>query len=451
LIWTSQPLSSPAELAWSDDATELIVSGLSTGNSSPVLTTLSRETGEVLSTLETGDNIEFRMESLCADPVDGTLIGLRINRQIDRIDPSTRKITPVCAGPALMTQVEWHPDSHRTASGGTDSRIAIWNTDQPALVKSVRMRHGCFALTWSPDGSKLAAGGDGRQCTLLSDSGRQLGNLTQEFATDCHALTFGRSSDQLLRGGRNAALRLYSLQSGRFTDLFDGDVRSLAWSNKANHFAAGTETGEIRLWDSKGQPGAVLQGHSLHTDDLAWRPGGWELASVAQKFTDGSPELFLWSWGDPRPRRLPLAGSEGSCLTWSPDGDILAVGCGNGTIQRLRPGVSADAARSVDTLTGHAARILSIDWSPDGKSLLSSCADGTVRLWDAEKGRHLWVGIPLPDGTAAIFSTAGELLYGDPAVVDQQFVYMIKDDDGRLELLTHSQFQQRLSATDVSE
>ena len=83
--------------------------------------------------------------------------------------------------------------------------------------------------------------------------------------------------------------------------------------------------------------------------------------------------------------------------------------------------------------------------------MISCASDGTVRLWDAEKGRHLWVGIPLPDGTAAIFSTAGELLYGDPAVVDRQFVYMIKDTDGSLELLTHSQFQQRLSASENPE
>jgi hypothetical protein len=34
---------------------------------------------------------------------------------------------------------------------------------------------------------------------------------------------------------------------------------------------------------------------------------------------------------------------------------------------------------------------------------------------------------------------------------DRQMVYMIKDADGQLELLTHSPIQQRLPASEVSE
>ena len=447
-IWISGEVDAPTSLTWDRDGTTLTVSR--TSDAAP-LTTLSRKSGEVLSTMDTGDTTEFRIVSLCTDPIDWTLIGLRTSHQIDRINQVTREITPICAGPAPMAKVVWHPDSRRAASGGSDSRVAIWNTDQPGLVTSVRTRHGCHTLTWSPDGAKLATGGDGRVCTLLSDSGRKLGNLTQEFTVACNALIFGRSSDQLLRGGTSAALRLYSLQSGRFTDLFDGDVSSLAWSKKTDHFAVGTGSGEIRLLGSDGKSGAVLLGHTAYASDLDWRPGGWELASVGARNTDGSPELFLWSWGDSRPRLLPLSGTVGRCLTWSPDGEVLAVGCDDGQIRRMRPGGNADAVLSIDALNGHARAVTSIDWSADGRFMISCASDGTVRLWDAEKGRHLWVGIPLPDGTAAIFSTAGELLYGDPAVVDRQFVYMIKDTDGSLELLTHSQFQQRLSASENPE
>lgn len=447
-IWKTSKIEGPDAPSWNRDGTFLTVASRSNSAS---LVTLSRQSGKTEKTVSTSDGYVHSIVSLCMDPVDGTLIGLRSNHQIDRINPVTRNITPICAGPAPIAKVEWHPDSRRAASGGSDSRIAIWLTDQPGLVKSVRTRHSCFALTWSPDGSRLVTGGDGRQCTLLSDSGHQLGQLTQDFTTGCHALSFGRSSDQLLRGGSNAVLRMYSLQSGRFTDLSDRDVSALAWSKKADHFAVATVSGEIRLLGSDGKPGAVLQGHSSYATDLDWRPGGWELASTSTIFSKGSPELFLWSWGSTQPRRLPLSGSVARCLTWSPDGQSLAIGSENGAIRRIQPGSSASTTKSLDTLTGHARLVTSVDWSSDGNFLISCSTDGTVRLWDAANGRALWVGVSLPDGTAAIFSTAGELLYGDPEVVDRQFVYMIKDDGDQLELLTHSQFQKRLPASEVPE
>ena len=405
----------------------------------------------MLETLATGDGTMFRLMSICTDPLDGTIIGVRNNHQVDRIDLTTGKVTPVCAGPAQVTTVDWHPDNRRAASGGWDSRFAIWNIEQPGRNTSTRTSDGYLTLGWSPDGSTLATGGASHTCTFWSDSGRRLGDVTRLTANDTTALAFGQSSDQFIRGGRGSGLRLHSLQNGRFTDLCKGDIYSLDFSTKTDHFAAGTGTGEILLWSSKGELGAVLQGHTFYVNDVAWRPAGWELASVATVNSHGAPELFLWTWGDSRPQRLPLSETAGNCLAWSPDGEVLAVGGEDGTIRRIRPGSNVSTAKSLDTLKGHFRRVTSIDWSSDGKFLISGGNDGTVRLWDAEKGRHLWVGIPLPDGTAAIFSTAGELLYGDSAIVDRQFVYMIKDADGNLELLTHSQFQQRLSASEHPE
>lgn len=448
VIWTAGDIEGPSALTWNLDGTALTVAG---PTKLAQLITLSRESGKTLSTLDTGDSVVFRPVSLCTDPLDGTLVGLRNSHQIDRFDLVTREITPICTGPASMTKVEWHPDGRRAASGGADSRVVIWNSDKPLLVKSVRTSDGCYTLAWSPDGSKFVTGGSGDNWTIWSDVGARLGNMTEPVSNATNALAFGKSSNQLLRGGSGGSLRLHSLEDGRFKDLLDEGVSALDYSAKADRFAGGTVTGEIRLWSSDGSPGAVLNGHSIYANDITWRPGGWELASVAETVADGNSELFLWPWGDSRPQRLPLSDTVGSCLAWSPTGEVLAVGCHDGTIRRLRPGNSADAARSLDTLKGHFNRISSIDWSPNGKFLISGGNDGTVRLWDADKGRHLWVGVPLPDGTAAIFSTAGELLYGDPAVVDRQFVYMIKDADGQLELLTHSQFQKRLPSTVVPE
>jgi len=51
----------------------------------------------------------------------------------------------------------------------------------------------------------------------------------------------------------------------------------------------------------------------------------------------------------------------------------------------------------------------------------------------------------LPDGEAAVFSAAGELLHGDAAAVENGLVYIVEDEAGRVAYLRPSEFRQRLA------
>ncbi len=79
-------------------------------------------------------------------------------------------------------------------------------------------------------------------------------------------------------------------------------------------------------------------------------------------------------------------------------------------------------------------------WSPDSEWLISGSDDTTVRRWNATTGEPDWVAIQLPNDASATFSRAGQLLYGDKDVVEKDFVYLIEQDDGSLNLLKHSEF-----------
>ncbi len=95
-------------------------------------------------------------------------------------------------------------------------------------------------------------------------------------------------------------------------------------------------------------------------------------------------------------------------------------------------------------LRGHESVVHCVAWSGDGVHLASASYDSTLRVWDAN-GEPEWMAVQLPDGNAAIFSVAGELLHGDPDSVEQGLVYMVEDEHGHIAYLQPSAFRKRLA------
>src|SRR5207248_1310182 len=73
-------------------------------------------------------------------------------------------------------------------------------------------------------------------------------------------------------------------------------------------------------------------------------------------------------------------------VSWSPDSQRLATGCGDGTAKVWE----AASGRELLTLKGHFTQgNLVVSWSPDGQRLATASADGTAKVWQAAAGREL--------------------------------------------------------------
>ncbi len=114
-------------------------------------------------------------------------------------------------------------------------------------------------------------------------------------------------------------------------------------------------------------------------------------------------------WGAAHSRSGPpvpsvSAGSSYDSVAYSPDGRILAAGCG-GSIQLW----DMESGILLRVLQAHEGHVLSVAFSPDGTTLASGSEDTTVRLWDATKGTErrvlkghshsVWSVAFSPDGT----------------------------------------------------
>jgi hypothetical protein len=130
-----------------------------------------------------------------------------------------------------------------------------------------------------------------------------------------------------------------SLATSVFTDTF-GNILCVAFNPHGDLLAAGTTTGEIRLWD-------VASGFPLQT---LWGHTNW-VASVA----------------------------------FSPDGKTLASGSFDQTMRLWE----VSTGKLLNTLRGHTKAVRSVAFSPDGRTLASSSGDQTVRLWEISRWRNL--------------------------------------------------------------
>ena len=115
----------------------------------------------------------------------------------------------------------------------------------------------------------------------------------------------------------------------------------------------------------------------------AFSPGG---DKVAVGLGEGSVHLFDLTTQRELPlewavrNRAPVAR-----VAFSPDGRTLASGYADGMIELW----SLDTDRMRLTLNGHTGWIGGLAFAPDGKTLVSASEDTSIRLWDTASGTHL--------------------------------------------------------------
>jgi WD40 repeat protein len=130
---------------------------------------------------------------------------------------------------------------------------------------------------------------------------------------------------------------------------------------------------------------------------------------------------------------LPETGSDDP-MAWSPDGKRLAYRFESRNLRVW----DAESDKVLFTCRGAEGEVTGAAFSADGKTLISCDTDKSVRFWDADTGRRRGGVVPLKDHQWLAVGPEGHYR-GSPHVEDQ-FVYVLEKDDGKVAELTSAEF-----------
>lgn len=218
---------------------------------------------------------------------------------------------------------------------------------------------GISSLTWSPDGTRLAASARGDDTVHIADA-----------AT-------GRSV--LMYTGHTAIVQAVAW-SPDGTRIASADQGQLGASAGA---ANPSTSPQVRVWNpTNGKTLLVYHGHRGPIEGLAWSPDGRSVASVSQDNT-----LQIWSARTGRTISTFPQGGLGARLAWSPDGRLLAA-AHDGQVVVWNVATHSRIFTYMHPIT-HDSRE-PISWSPDSRRLaMVGYPDRLVQIWDVRTKRVL--------------------------------------------------------------
>ncbi len=198
-----------------------------------------------------------------------------VEKQLLLVDTATyEQRVPLTGHTGPVTAVSWAPDGSRLATASTDRTVCIWKPSGERL-QTLTHKFGVRNVTWSPDGKQLATCAEDDIVRLWDAStgkeNHQYDSLSSPSSWGSNGIAWSPVGDLIAIASQDAQARILDLKSGKVSALdftFWASMQSISWSGDAKQLLVsnGAEVG-YRVTSAKA--GQTLYGYGLPIQWLA--------------------------------------------------------------------------------------------------------------------------------------------------------------------------------------
>jgi WD40 repeat protein len=390
---------------------------------------LDTSTGKSLRKLDLPDSDPHSMQFTS----DGKTLVLASPSSIKLVDAQTGKVVR-----SMDSKNDWDSSFALTAEGDWvavqqlqyvhNAPVTIWDTKTGKEVASLPGRGAsCKGLAFSPDGKRLLL--NSRVPTQVDASAPSM-SFGPDVALACIDVPTQKIVGETTVGigqsvvpcpdGETVAIEAGDRQSVHIRHLPTGVERciirvkrpSFVFAPDGKTLFTVDESGQGTLWDAiKGDKIRRLDGALVHVWGVRILGISKDGGTIAVLDGDRGSLATVVVWNAATGKRVSRpTGHEGAvtCLTYAPDGQLLASGSLDKTVRLWNPATG----EHLRILTVHEDEIRAIAISPDGKLLASSSNDGEMRLSNVADGQTVAAFRGPDKGAVALtFSREGTVLF----------------------------------------
>ena len=309
------------------------------------------------------------------DRSEGTA-AIHVYRAIDAILMPTGTIKD--AHEKTIRDLAFSPDDKYLASVSWDYRIRIWDTETLSLVTEldgtltdsyqtkdrVSWLADVFIVTYSPDGTYLAAAMSGNQIKLWDTTDYSLEKEWLAHDSYITTLCFSADGTKLLSGSADTSIKLWDIQTAENLQVLRGHTGPITevgfFPDGRRIYSAGDRT--IRIWDLEDASlEEVLAGHEGRILGVDVSPDGDLLFSVGEDST-----AYLWY---AKPLDIPKFD-----VTFDEDGELQLWY------------IKAQRELSNSSDEGEYEGLFGAAFTPDGKYAYSVGFNSGIMVWGSKLG-----------------------------------------------------------------
>ncbi|XP_030220277.1 telomerase protein component 1 [Gadus morhua] len=207
--------------------------------------------------------------------------------------------------------------------------------------------------------------------------------LVSTFSSEPTCVALNPRAELVAVGTGQGTLHLIHTQTGQVVKSLESSCDGISSCVFLTDVTLATTSfsGQIEVWDTEnGCRTALIEGHSNRITGSEVSPDRKHLATVSLDF-----QLKVWSATKGHQVASRYGNSPINCVTFNPEGDLLAFGCWDGKVV-LWNWLQNKLIRSI---TGHEGSVRSLSFSSSSSSsttLVSGSLSGEVKVWAVPEG-----------------------------------------------------------------